>query len=242
MYMLVCFLILYFVFFQMNGLLAFLFVLWSPIARTFSRSIPLEAGTFPDLQCLVLHPKSMTCHWRPLVDHPLNTSHRLMYQLKREMQVNECKDYVTGGPNSCYFSRENLCLYWTYEIWIETFNHFGSQESQKLIFNTEDVSKTEPPLNLTLTDCITHLQVEWEYPDGIHSSYFPLMFELRYLEHGTGEWLLESDVGEQTSYSIYDVAPEQTYTVQVRCKNANHRGFWSDWSPPVTLSTAMRRK
>lgn len=150
-------------------------------------------------------------------------------------EAEECKDYVTSGPNSCYFSRTNLCLYLTYEIWVEA----GNQMSEKLIVNTEDIAKTEPPEGLKATGFGTHLSLEWGYPPGVAASYFPLVFELQYQEQGSGEWEQEPDVGEQTSYSVYGVKPDTVYILAVRCKNSDGKGFWSDWSTPVIVSSGQ---
>lgn len=53
-------------------------------------------------------------------------------------EVEECKDYVTAGPNSCYFSRENFCLYLTYEIWVEA----EGRVSERLVVNTGDIGES----------------------------------------------------------------------------------------------------
>lgn len=53
-------------------------------------------------------------------------------------EVEECKDYVTAGPNSCYFSRENFCLYLTYEIWVEA----EGWVSERLVVNTGDIGES----------------------------------------------------------------------------------------------------
>lgn len=67
---------------------------------------------------------------------PVGRSPRTLFTLFRgATEAEECKDYITSGPNSCYFSRTNLCLYLTYEIWVEA----GNQMSEKLIVNTDDI-------------------------------------------------------------------------------------------------------
>nr|XP_006133576.1 cytokine receptor-like factor 1 [Pelodiscus sinensis] len=187
------------------------------------------------LQCLMLYPKSMSCHWTPQDGAASNTTFHLRYKMRGATEAEECKDYVTSGPNSCYFSRTNLCLYLTYEIWVET----GNGTSEKLIVNTEDIAKTEPPEGLKAIGFGTHLSVEWRYPPGLAASYFPLVFELQYQEQGCGKWKQEPDVGEQTSYYIYDVKPETGYILMVRCKNSEGKGFWSDWSTPIIVSSAQ---
>ncbi|XP_074859685.1 cytokine receptor-like factor 1 isoform X2 [Carettochelys insculpta] len=193
---------------------------------------PKGSASYLHLQCLVLYPKCMSCHWTPQDGAASNTTFQLKYKMKGALKAEECKDYVTGGPNSCYFSRTNLCLYLTYEIWVEA----GNLTSKKLIANMEDIAKTEPPAGLKAIGFGTHLSIEWGYPPGVAASYFPLMFELQYQEVGRSEWE-ESDVGEQTSYYIYDVKPDTTYILAVRCKNSDGKGFWSDWSIPVTVSS-----
>ncbi|XP_043376993.1 cytokine receptor-like factor 1 isoform X1 [Chelonia mydas] len=187
------------------------------------------------LRCLVLYPKCMSCHWTPQDGAASNTTFHLRYKRRGVTEAEECKDYVTSGPNSCYFSRTNLCLYLTYEIWVEA----GNQMSEKLIVNTEDIAKTEPPEGLKATGFGTHFSVEWGYPPGVAASYFPLVFELQYQEQGSGEWEQEPDVGEQTSYYVYDVKPDTVYLLAVRCKNSDGKGFWSDWSTPVTVSSGQ---
>ena len=44
-------------------------------------------------------------------------------------------------------------------------------------------------------------------------------------------------MGEQTSYHIYDVRPDTTYVLTVRCKSAEGNGFWSEWSTPASVSS-----
>ncbi|KAH1166139.1 hypothetical protein KIL84_015311, partial [Mauremys mutica] len=99
--------------------------------------------------------------------------------------------------------------------------------------------KTEPPEGLKATGFGTHLSLEWGYPPGVAASYFPLVFELQYQEQGSGEWEQEPDVGEQTSYSVYGMKPDTVYILAVRCKNSDGKGFWSDWSTPVIVSSGQ---
>ncbi|KAM9620723.1 growth hormone receptor-like [Morphnus guianensis] len=101
-------------------------------------------------------------------------------------EVEECKDYVTAGPNSCYFSRENFCLYLTYEIWVEA----EGWVSERLVVNTGDIAKTDPPRGVTASGGGTYLSVDWQYPPGIAPSYFPLLFQLRYREVGSSVWVV----------------------------------------------------
>ncbi|CAM4594283.1 unnamed protein product [Lepidochelys olivacea] len=220
----------------MAGMLNYYFLIWAVIMRISGRHLaPKGASSSLHLRCLVLYPKCMSCHWTPQDGAASNTTFHLRYKRRGVTETEECKDYVTSGPNSCYFSRTNLCLYWTYEIWVEA----GNQVSEKLIVNTEDIAKTEPPEGLKATGFGTHLSVEWGYPPGVAASYFPLVFELQYQEQGSGEWEQEPDVGEQTSYYVYDVKPDTVYILAVRCKNSDGKGFWSDWSTPVTVNSGQ---
>ena len=45
------------------------------------------------------------------------------------------------------------------------------------------------------------------------------------------------DVGEQTSYHIYNVRPDTTYILMVCCKSTEGNDFWSEWSTPASLSS-----
>nr|XP_033773052.1 cytokine receptor-like factor 1 isoform X2 [Geotrypetes seraphini] len=222
----------------MAELLIHLLFVWAYIARVPGRYLQLPGAPVVDLHCSVLYPHSMSCHWTPVDGAEPSTIYSLMYKTRMKT-AEECKDYVTAGPNSCYFSRANLYLYFTYEVWLETFNQFGYQRSKKLVFNTEEVARTEPPVGLNGSGHASHVYVEWTYPPGVEASFFPLTFELRYQEDGSDAWEQEPDVGEQTNYSIYDVTPNRNYTLQVRCKTTNERGLWSHWSRTLTINTTQ---
>ncbi|KAM7162280.1 transcription elongation factor A N-terminal and central domain-containing protein 2 isoform 2-T2 [Macrochelys suwanniensis] len=170
---------------EMAGMLNYYFLIWAVIMRISGRHLALKgASSSLHLRCLVLYPKCMSCHWTPQDGAASNTTFHLRYKMRGVTEAEECKDYVTSGPNSCYFSRTNLCLYLTYEIWVEA----GNRMSEKLIVNTEDIAKTEPPNGLKATGFGTYLSIEWGYPPGVAASYFPLVFELQYQEQGSGEW------------------------------------------------------
>ncbi|XP_019356812.1 PREDICTED: cytokine receptor-like factor 1 [Gavialis gangeticus] len=217
---------------DMAGLLNYYFLICATIVRISSRYLePKGVSSHFNLQCFMLYPKYMSCHWSPQDGARPNATFHLRYKMRGATEVEECKDYITQGPNSCYFSRVNLCLYLTYEIWVET----TSEMSEKLVVNTEDIAKTEPPTGLTAEGFGTHLSVEWQYPPGIAASFYPLVFELWYQEQGSREWKREPNVGEQISYSLEDVTPGTTYRLQVRCKHADGKGFWSEWSAPITV-------
>ncbi|XP_029474612.1 cytokine receptor-like factor 1 [Rhinatrema bivittatum] len=223
----------------MADLLIHLLLFCAFIARIPGRYLQPTAASASGLHCSVLYPHSMSCHWTPVEGAESHTMYIFLYKTGGGEEFEECKDYTTAGPNSCYFSRANLYLYFTYEIWLKTLGHHGSQMSEKLLFNTEDIAKTEPPGILNGAGRAWQVYVEWAYPSGLEASFFPLIFELRYQEDGSDAWIQEPDVGEQTNYSIYDVTPNRTYVLQVRCKSASERGFWSDWSRAFTVNTTQ---
>ncbi|NWV11935.1 LEPR protein, partial [Ptilonorhynchus violaceus] len=181
----------------------------------------------------------MTCRWSANPDTLLLGSLHLRYYRSQiycsdfpspssKSEVKECS-LQSNHSYECTF--QPIFLVSGYTMWIE-FQHFlGTLESSPTCVIPADVVKPLPPSNVgaELTRNVGLLNVSWTNPVFASGA---LKFQIRYAENREGiPWEL-SEVPNSTGSSAV-IGVEQLcveYVVQVRCRESDGSGYWSDWS------------
>ncbi|KAJ7402174.1 hypothetical protein BTVI_88743 [Pitangus sulphuratus] len=154
-----------------------------------------------------------------------------------------CSDFPSPSPESevkeCHLQKNHsyectfqpIFLLSGYTLWIE-FKHFlGTLESSPACVIPADVVKPLPPSNIRaeLTRNVGLLNVSWTNPVFTNSD---LKFQIRYaVNREEIPWELCEVSNTPSSSAVIEV--EQLcveYVVQVRCRELDGAGYWSDWS------------
>ncbi|NXD51749.1 LEPR protein, partial [Corvus moneduloides] len=182
----------------------------------------------------------MTCRWSANPTTLLLGSLQLRYYRSQIY----CSDFPSPSPNSevkeCHLQRNHsyectfqpIFLLSGYTMWIE-FEHFlGTLESSPTCVIPADVVKPLPPSNVgaELTRNVGLLNVSWTKPVFANRD---LTFQIRW-NAGNREgipWQLyevPNSTGSSAVIKVEQLCVE--YVVQVRCRELDGSGFWSDWS------------
>ncbi|KAJ6656125.1 hypothetical protein lerEdw1_004176 [Lerista edwardsae] len=180
------------------------------------------------IRCRSPEKETFTCWWKPGSDGGLPTNYSLFYN-KEGKEPYECPDYITSGPNSCYFDKRHTSLWTTYNITIKATNAMGTNVSQSYYVDVTNEVQPNPPENLTLKFNGKHLLFKWSPPSqaDVKSGWLTLEYELRIKPEGGQEWE-NIFVGQRTTYRVFSLHPGEKYITQVRCRTDH--GGWSDWS------------
>ncbi|NWT61520.1 LEPR protein, partial [Erythrocercus mccallii] len=182
----------------------------------------------------------MTCRWSANPTTLLLGSLQLRYYRSQIY----CSDFPSPSPNSevkeCHLQRNHsyectfqpIFLLSGYTLWIE-FKHFlGTLESSPVCVIPADVVKPLPPSNVgaELTRNVGLLNVSWTKPVFANRD---LTFQIRWNSGNRQElpWQLYEVPNPSGSWAV--IAVEQLcveYVVQVRCRELDGSGYWSDWS------------
>lgn len=188
--------------------------------------------------------ETFTCWWHPL-DNSLqgddNITYRLIYTLGNGPPT-ECPDYVSGGPNSCYFDTEHTVIWEVYCMNVTAHTSSGSFTSKEHCLDVAEIVKIDPPFNLTYTlmnmtkyEAGQTVLVSWQYPIAQHVQigWITLIYELRYtLATEPNNWKVKERLREPHLELLG--LPVGRYEVQVRCRSKNNH-LWSKWSSPITI-------
>ncbi|XP_060617364.2 prolactin receptor [Anolis sagrei] len=185
--------------------------------------------------CQLSGNESFTCRWESDSSGGLPKNYSLLYITEREEQPHECPDYISAGPNSCYFDKRHTRLWTTYNITVKATNDLGSNFSDPYSVDMQTLGKPEPPLDLSLElrqlNETMYLWAKWSPPPSITdgtASWETCNYELQTNIDGGAEWEIY-DVRKQTQYQISQLHPDVKYTAQVRC--VRDSGEASEWSP-----------
>uniref|UniRef100_A0A8C5XAP2 Leptin receptor n=1 Tax=Malurus cyaneus samueli TaxID=2593467 RepID=A0A8C5XAP2_9PASS len=143
-------------------------------------------------------------------------------------EVKEC-DLQRNHSYECTF--QPIFLLSGYTMWIEFRHSLGILQSSPTCVIPADVVKPLPPSSVgaELTRNSGLLNVSWTRPVFANRD---LTFQIRYREHRDQiPWQLYEVPGSSDSSAVIQV--EQLcveYVVQVRCRELEGSGFWSDWS------------
>ncbi|XP_045643187.1 prolactin receptor isoform X1 [Ursus americanus] len=190
-------------------------------------------------KCRSPEKETFTCWWKPGEDGGLPTNYTLTYRKEGETTTHECPDYISSGPNSCYFNKKHTSIWTMYIITINATNQMGSSSSDPRYVDVTYIVEPDPPVNLTLElkqpeDKKPYLWMKWYPPTlvDVRSGWLTLQYEIRLKPEKATEWETHF-AGQQTQFKILSLYPGQKYLVQVRCK-PDH-GFWSEWSPESSI-------
>lgn len=190
-------------------------------------------------KCRSPEKETFTCWWNPGSDGGLPTNYTLTYHKEGETIIQECPDYETGGPNSCYFDKKHTSIWTIYILTVNATNQMGSVSSEPLYVDVTYIVEPEPPMNLTLEikqpeDRKPYLWIKWLPPTlvDVRSGWLTLQYSIRLKPEKSDEWETHF-AGQQTQFKVLSLYPGQKYIVQVRCK-PDH-GFWSAWSPESSI-------
>ncbi|NXM62350.1 LEPR protein, partial [Illadopsis cleaveri] len=182
----------------------------------------------------------MTCRWSANPTTLLLGTLQLRYYRSQIY----CSDFPSPSPNSevkeCHLQRNHsyectfqpIFLLSGYTLWIE-FQHFlGTLESSPVCVIPADVVKPLPPSNVgaELTRNVGLLNVSWTKPVFANRE---LTCQIRWNSGNRQEipWQLYEVPNPSGSWAVLEV--EQLcveYMVQVRCRELDGAGYWSDWS------------
>ncbi|MCI4393646.1 hypothetical protein PGIGA_G00159820 [Pangasianodon gigas] len=193
--------------------------------------------------------ETFTCWWHPL-DNSLqgddNITYRLIYTLGNGPPT-ECPDYVSGGPNSCYFDTEHTVIWEVYCMNVTAHSSSGSFTSNEHCLDVAEIVEIDPPFNLTYTLMNTTkgeagrtVQVSWQYPIAQHVQigWITLIYELRYRAASEPDsWKVKERLREP-HLELLGLSVGR-YEVQVRCRSKNNH-LWSTWSSPITIVIPSR--
>nr|QOQ57005.1 prolactin receptor [Pelodiscus sinensis] len=186
------------------------------------------------LRCRSPEKETFTCWWKPGSDGGLPTNYTLFYSKEGDRSINECPDYRTAGPNSCYFDKKHTSLWAIYNITIKATNKMGSNISEPQYVDVTYIVQPDPPVNLSLevkkqVDGKPYLLLKWNPPPlaDVKSGWLTLEYRLRLKPEDGEEWETII-VGQQTQYKLFSLNPGKKYIAQVHCK-PDH-GEWSEWS------------
>ncbi|NWI66766.1 LEPR protein, partial [Todus mexicanus] len=181
----------------------------------------------------------MTCRWSANPNTLLlGTSLQLRYYRSRIY----CPDFPSTSPNSevkeCRFHKNHsyectfqpIFLLSGYTMWIEFKHSLGTLESSPTCVVPADVVKPLPPSSVQaeITSSVGLLNVSWTNPIFTNGD---LTFQIRYAvnrEERTWELYEVSNAPRSAVIKVQDLCVE--YVVQLRCREQDGSGYWSNWS------------
>ncbi|NXY23347.1 PRLR protein, partial [Atrichornis clamosus] len=195
-------------------------------------------------RCRSLEKETFSCWWKPSSDGGLLSNYTLFYSKDSEEKIYECPDYVTSGPNSCYFDKNHTNPWTTYTITVMATNEIGSNSSDPQHVNLTSIVQPDAPVNLSLetktSGNMTYLWAEWSPPPlaDVSSNSHIYHYELRLKPEEKEEWETVS-VGMQTHYKVTRLQAGEKYVAQVRCML--DLGEWSEWSSESQIQIPKKR-
>ncbi|XP_053929599.1 leptin receptor isoform X3 [Cuculus canorus] len=192
----------------------------------------------------------MTCRWSANQNTLLpGSSLQLRYYRSRIY----CPDFPTTSPKSevkeCHLQKNHsyectfqpIFLLSGYTMWIEFKHLLGVLESSPTCVIPADFVKPLPPSNVKaeITRNAGLLNVSWTNPIFTNND---LKFQIRYAvnrEEITWELYEVSNAPKSAVIKVQKLCVE--YVVQIRCRELDGSGYWSDWSrSAVALVTDIK--
>ncbi|NWW37644.1 PRLR protein, partial [Panurus biarmicus] len=196
------------------------------------------------IRCRSLEKETFSCWWKPGSDGGLPNNYTLFYSKDSEEKIYECPDYLTSGPNSCYFNKNHTNPWTTYIITVMATNEIGSNSSDPQHVDVTSIVQPDAPVNLSLetntSANMSYLWVKWSPPPLAGASFNSHVYhyELRLKPEEKEEWETVS-VGMQTHYEVSSLQAGVKYIVQVRCML--DLGEWSEWSSERSIQIPKER-
>ncbi|XP_040465946.1 leptin receptor isoform X6 [Falco naumanni] len=181
----------------------------------------------------------MTCRWSANPNTLLLGS---SLQLRYYRSKIYCPDFPSTTPKSevkeCHLQKNHsfectfqpIFLLSGYTMWIEFKHLLGTLESSPTCVVPADVVRPLPPSNVKaeITRHVGLLNVSWTNPAFTNND---LQFQIRYAvnrEEITWELYEVSNVPRSALIKVQKLCVE--YVVQVRCRELDGSGYWSNWS------------
>ncbi|XP_072272684.1 prolactin receptor [Pyxicephalus adspersus] len=218
------------------------------LAQVFSSTVPLVLLiiSIPSLNaqsppgkpkvtsCRSYDKETITCWWEPGSDGGLPTNYTVLYWKENAKTEQECPDYHSSGPYTCYFDKAHTSVWHYYFVYVKARNALGTNVSEVFQFEIGEVVQTHPPRNLSLlyeveSSKVPYLLVSWLPPEKADTKmgWITLQYQVRLKEEKKHVWE-EHIVDQQTKLKLFSLNPGEDYVVQVRCKaDSKH---WSEWS------------
>ncbi|XP_054021217.1 leptin receptor [Dryobates pubescens] len=183
----------------------------------------------------------MTCRWS------VNPNTLLLgssLQLRYYRSKLYCADFPSISPNSevkeCHSQQNHsyectfqpIFLLSGYTLWVEFKHSLGTLQSSPSCVVPADVVKPLPPSNITaeVTRNTGLLKVSWTNPIFAHDLEFQIQYGVS-REDITWEHYEVSNAPESAVIKVQKLCVE--YVVQIRCRELDGSGYWSDWSRPA---------
>ncbi|XP_029113949.1 growth hormone receptor-like [Scleropages formosus] len=210
-------------------------------------SASLEAHIY---YCRSPNMETFTCWWRfhgnaSQSDHNITVS--LTYTVGKGPRQ-ECPDYVSGGPDSCYFDSRHTRVWEMYCMSVTARGASGLRTSQELCADVADIVETDPPFDLTYRPSNSSADeagrttvISWQYPIAadVQMGWVTLVYELQYRrESEPRDWKVKGMLREPR-LELPEL-PAGRYVVRVRCKSHNSE-LWSKWSESLTVDIPARQ-
>ncbi|XP_056157058.1 prolactin receptor-like [Lampris incognitus] len=189
--------------------------------------------------------EDFTCWWHPLDN--ISDGEVVTYTLTYSKEYHECPDYVTSGPNSCYFDSSHTSVWKIYCMNVTAITATRNYTSQEHCLDVAEIVQTEAPVNVTYTltdaggDEMGHnARLSWTYPvpSDLQFGWITLVYELQYRRVTEPDnWKVKQSLRE--SHVELLGLPVGDYVVRVRCRSHNY-GLWSKWSATLLMNIPAR--
>ncbi|XP_036401793.1 prolactin receptor-like [Megalops cyprinoides] len=188
--------------------------------------------------------ETFTCWWHfpgngSQSDH--NVTYTLTYTVGKGPK-RECPDYVTSGPNSCYFDSQHTQVWEVYCMNVTARTSHAKYTSEEHCLDVAEIVETDPPFNLsywlknsTEDETGRTAVVSWLYPIAadVQMGWVTLVYELQFRRKSEPHNWKVKGVLREPRLELLDL-PVGSYVVRVRCKS-HYAGVWSKWSEPLTI-------
>lgn len=194
--------------------------------------------------------ETFTCWWHPVKNLSADSdvfNYSLTYTVGDDHLQQECPDYVSGGPNSCYFDKDHTRVWEMFCMNVTARSSQRTFTSQEHCLDVADIVEIDPPFNLTYTmmnnsegELGQTVQISWSYPiaSHVHIGWITLVYELRFRSTADpSNWKVKGLLREP-QLELLDL-PGGTFEVMVRCRSKNNN-IWSQWSSPLIFSVPSR--
>ncbi|KAJ1110522.1 hypothetical protein NDU88_007873 [Pleurodeles waltl] len=178
----------------------------------------------------------LNCTWLAGKNAPKDTKYFLYYRDKKVTE--ECQDYGLDVhskiPISCHFAKAKIISKRGRELVIFINGSSGHANIQPFyqLFETDRLEMILPPWNVTVSQKIDLIEIQWECPRSSFPNYC-FMYEVKMRNLKTGKEKVTSSVNNKINI-FKNVRSRQAVLVRARgtesCRSNNH---WSEWSQVV---------
>ncbi|KAM3841770.1 leptin receptor [Vipera latastei] len=172
-------------------------------------------------------------------DFTVNLLHALTDASLENSSTNSLKENSTVTHCNTLKARKYECqissvkLNHIYIMWLKITNGNILLQSPLMSVKPIDVVKPDPPLHLQVEMTDTgQLKISWSQPAS-KSNLF--LYEVKCFTNSTKSFQQVAKITMGTSLTINNELLESSYIIQIRCKNHQELGLWSDWSSPFNL-------